>query len=66
MGPAPFRPWLPGGMPIPVRKPWSRAMSTDTTWLLNRSSMAMSAGLPLSRLAVYWPISRPAWKLSVA
>ena len=51
---------------MPVRKPWSRLVSTEMTWVLDRSSMAMSAALPFSRLAPYWPISWPAWKLLVA
>src|ERR1700760_4633752 len=53
-------------MPMPERKPWARSMSTETTWVMDRSSMAMSAGLPFSRLAPYWPISWPAVKLLVA
>jgi hypothetical protein len=41
-------------------------MSTDTTWLSNRSSIAITAFLPASRAAPYWPISLPACSLSVA
>jgi len=41
-------------------------MSTETTWLLNRSSMAMTAGLPPRAAAAYWPSSLPAAVLSVA
>src|SRR5581483_12011445 len=62
----PFSVALPGLMPMPWRKPWSRSMSTETTWLLNRSSIAMTAGLPPRAAAAYWPSSLPAWVLSVA
>src|SRR3954452_2169047 len=62
----PFWVLLLGSMPSPSRKPWSRWMSTDTTWLLNRSSIAMTAFFPFSALAAYWPTSLPACSLSVA
>ena len=53
-------------IPMPFRKPWSRLRSTETTCVLNRSSMAMSADLPFSWAAVHLPIASPAAKLSVA
>src|ERR1019366_97338 len=51
---------------MPSRKPWSRSTSTDTTWLLNRSSRAMSAGLPASLAGAPSPSSLPPAAVSVA